>query len=510
MEAAPDLKPKPAGPCVLVVFGVTGDLTKRLLAPALYNLARERLLPEEFAIAGFAMDDWTQDAVRDRIAQNLKEQAGDSADAAAIEWLTSRVVYVRSTFDDPAGFEQLKQKLEALDQQYRTGGNYLFYFAIPPEFFLEVAQRVSAVGLLREQDGRWRRMVVEKPFGHDLNSARELNRALTALVRDDQIYRIDHYLGKETVQNVLVFRFANGVFEPIWNRRYVDHVQITVAETVGVELRGSYYDHTGALRDMVPNHLLQLLTLTAMEPPSSFMPHAFHNEQVKVLEAVPPSPPGPRATSVIRGQYASGTIGGKPVVGYRQEPNVAPDSVTETYIALKLAIDNWRWAGVPFYLRTGKRLRLRESEVTVQFRNPPLSLFRKGAVSLPEANRIVIRVQPDESILLAFEAKVPGPVVQIKPVAMRFCYRDYFGRENRTGYETLLYDAMIGDSSLFKRTDIIEAGWAVVQPILDAWQQSHGEDLCMYPAGSDGPPEADEMIQRDGRAWRPLGSGSPC
>ena len=468
------------------------------------------MLPEEFAIAGFALDEMTQDEVRDRIAQNLKEQAGDSVDAETISWLTSRLVYIKSTFDDPAGFEQLKQELEALDQQYRTCGNYLFYFAIPPEFFLEVAQKVSAVGLLREQDGRWRRMVVEKPFGHDLQSARELNRALTALVRDDQIYRIDHYLGKETVQNVLVFRFANGVFEPIWNRRYVDQVQITVAETVGVELRGRYYDHTGALRDMVPNHLLQLLTLTAMEPPSSFVPHAFHNEQVKVLEAVPPSPPELVAASVVRGIYTSGTIGDKPVKGYREEPNVAPDSVTETFVALKLAIDNWRWAGVPFYIRTGKRLGRRESEITVQFRNPPLSLFRKSAVSLPEANRIVIRVQPDEGILLAFEAKVPGPVVHIKPVVMRFCYRDYFGRENRTGYETLLYDAMIGDSSLFKRTDIIEAGWAVVQPILDAWQENHGEDLCTYPAGSDGPAKADELIQRDGRKWRPLGSGVPC
>ena len=346
-------KPEPPGPCALVIFGVTGDLTKRLLFPALYNLARERLLPADFAIAGFAFDEWTQDEVRGRIAGNLKSETDEEPDAAAIEWLTSRLVYVQSTFDDASGYARLKTALDTMDRERGTRGNYLFYCAIAPEFFLEVARQLSAAGLLDESDGRWRRMVVEKPFGHDLASARELNRALAQAARDDQIYRIDHYLGKETVENVLVFRFANGIFEPIWNRRYVDHVQITVAETVGVELRGGYYDHTGALRDMVPNHLLQLLTLTAMEPPSSFSPRHFHDEQVKVLDAVPVLLPGNLAACAVRGQYGPGTMDGKPVPGYRQEPRVAPDSRAETFVSLKLGVDNWRWAGVPFYLRSG-------------------------------------------------------------------------------------------------------------------------------------------------------------
>ncbi len=330
-----------------------------------------------------------------------------------------------------------------------------------------------------------------------------LNRRLTEVAEEGQIYRIDHYLGKETVQNILVLRFANGIFEPVWNRRYIDHVQITVAETVGVETRGGYYDHTGALRDMVPNHLMQLLTLTAMEPLSTFSPPALHNEQMKVLEAIPPLGARDCGLCTVRAQYQAGGVSGAPVPGYRQESRIAPDSRTETYVAMKLSVDNWRWAGVPFYLRTGKRLARRRTEVAIQFRKPPLTLFRNASLKLPQANRLVVEIQPEESIALEFEAKVPGPSVTVQPVAMRFCYRDYFGRKARTGYETLLYDAMIGDASLFKRGDVIEASWGVIEPVLKAWEQSSA-DLSFYDAGSDGPEAASEMVRRDGREWRPL------
>jgi glucose-6-phosphate 1-dehydrogenase len=380
-----------------------------------------------------------------------------------------------------------------MDGAHGTGRNCLFYLATAPEFFLEIAQRLGRAGMLNETGGRWRRLVVEKPFGRDLDSARQLNRDLTQVAEEAQIFRIDHYLGKETVQNILVLRFANGIFEPVWNRRYVEHVQISVAETVGVENRGGYYDHTGALRDMVPNHLLQLLTLTAMEPPSSFSPAALHNEQVKVLESIPPLGKRDCGLCTVRAQYQS----------YREEPRVAPDSSTETYTALKLAVDNWRWAGVPFYLRTGKRLATRRTEVVIQFRKAPLTLFRNAAVALPSANRLWIRIQPEESISLEFDAKQPGPSVTVRPVQMRFCYRDYFGLGGRTGYETLLYDAMIGDASLFKRGDVIEAGWAVVEPVLQAWEHPLAP-LAFYPAGSEGPLEAAELLKRDGYEWTPL------
>ncbi|MBV9504106.1 MAG: glucose-6-phosphate dehydrogenase, partial [Acidobacteriia bacterium] len=322
------------------------------------------------------------------------------------------------------------------------------------------------------------------------------------VVRDNQVYRIDHYLGKETVQNILVFRFANGIFEPIWNRRYIDHVQITVAESLGVERRGRYYDKTGALRDMIPNHLVQLLAVTAMEPPSSFSATAVQNEQVKVLESVPPIDPEDCVWCAVRGQYTGGTVGTEPVIGYREEPFVDPHSKTETYVALKLAVDNWRWAGVPIYLRTGKRMRKRYTEIVIQFRNPPLTLFRRSGASMPSANRLVIAIQPQERISLEFESKIPGPIVEAETVNMNFDYRDYFEVEPRTGYETLLYDAMIGDRSLFKRADMIEAGWSIIQPVLDAWGEDHGGPLYEYPAGSDGPEAADQLIHHQHRAWR--------
>jgi len=487
----------------MVIFGITGDLTKRLLFPALYYLAEQKLLPEEFAVVGYAIGDLDEQGLRDKLAGDVRAVV-PHAESSIVEWLVSRVHFIAAGFDDPTGWMRLHECLAAVNEQYHTAGNYLFYMATSPDFFLDVARRVGDEGLLKQDDGQWRRIIFEKPFGRDLASARELNHQLTTFMREDQVFRIDHYLGKETVQNILVFRFANGIFEPIWNRRYIDHVQITVAETVGVERRGGYYDHTGALRDMAPNHLFQLLALTAMEPPSSFSATALHNEQVKVLEAVPPVSPADCKHCTVRGQYVAGIIDETPVTGYRQEPLVSPVSQTETYVALKVLVDNWRWAGVPFYIRTGKRLPKRKTEIAIQFRNPPLTLFRKSRTTLPQANRLIISVQPEESIFLQFDAKIPGPVVTTQQVDMRFSYADYFGVENRTGYETLLYDAMVGDNSLFKRSDMIEDGWALVQPVLDAWSNGPGRDLQFYAAGADGPDAADAMMEQDRRAWRPL------
>jgi glucose-6-phosphate 1-dehydrogenase len=492
-------KPRPAGPCALIIFGAAGDLTRRLLLPSLYNLARDGLLSEQFAVIGVAR----APLGRDEFIAQVRRGMPEVETGAAVDWLVSRLQYVQADFNQQAGYSRLATKLEEADRTHGTAGNYLFYLATAPEYFLEAAERLGSEGLLNQTNGRWRRIVVEKPFGRDLGSARELNRGLSRIAGEEQVYRIDHYLGKETVQNILVLRFANGIFEPVWNRRYVEHVQITVAEAVGVELRGGYYDHTGALRDMAPNHLLQLLTLTAMEPPSSFSPAALQNEQVKVLGAIPPLGARECGLCAVRAQYTTGALAGGPVPGYREEPRVAPDSQTETYVAMKLAIDNWRWAGVPFYIRTGKRLAARNTEVVIQFRKAPLTLFRTASVTLPSANRLHIHIQPEENISLQFAAKVPGPTVTVLPVEMRFCYRDYFGRESRTGYETLLYDAMIGDASLFKRGEMIEAGWSVVEPLLQAWEHPL-TPLSFYPAGSAGPEAANELLRRDGYEWMPL------
>jgi glucose-6-phosphate 1-dehydrogenase len=492
---------KPVGPCVFVIFGITGDLTSRLLFPALYNLAHSRLLPAEFAVVGFSLSDLNESQLRDKLAMDLRQAIGAEADSEIVQWLVSRVRFVQSDFQSPSGWQQLDDLLARMDQDYHTGGNYLFYTATAPEFFLPLVRRLKEGGRLNEENGMWRRVIIEKPFGDGLESARALNRELLMAAREEQLYRIDHYLGKETVRNIMVFRFANGIFEPIWNRRYIDHIQITVAESLGVERRGSYYDHTGALRDMVPNHLVQLLALTAMEPTSSFSATAFRNEQVKVLESVPPICGDDLSSCVVRGQYSQGMEKQWALAAYRSETLVNPSSETETYIALKLAIDNWRWAGVPFYLRTGKRMHRRCTKVVIQFCNPPLAMFRSNQASLPQPDRLVITIQPAESISFEFEAKVPGPAIETRQVKMHFDYRDFFGIEHQTGYETLLYDAMAGDSSLFKRADMIEAGWAIVQPILDAWSAGRGGELYKYPAGTNGPPAADQLLAPDGRHW---------
>jgi glucose-6-phosphate 1-dehydrogenase len=493
---------RPADPCLMTIFGASGDLTKRKLIPALYNLARDRLLPEEFAVIGVARSEMTRAEFRRKIFQDVRPYVPGLIEPEIWGWLERRLYYLSGDFQDTQTYRTLRELLSQVDAEYRTRGNALYYLATPPELFSPIVQQLGAAGLTRETNGRWRRVIVEKPFGCDLESARALNRELQQVLQESQIYRIDHYLGKETVQNILIFRFANGIFEPVWNRRYVDHVQITVAESLGVEQRGGYYDHAGALRDMVPNHLFQLLTLMAMEPPISFEAGSVRDEQVKVLRALSPIMPAEIPQRAVRGQYGEGTMGGQRVPGYRSEAQIARDSCTETYVALKFLIDDWRWQDVPFYLRTGKRLPRRVSEIALQFKCPPHVLFRDTPVPCTNPNVLVLRIQPEEGISLRFEAKVPGPVMHLGAVNMDFRYADYFGNPPSTGYERLLHDCMIGDQTLFWRADMVEQAWSVVQPILQAWTGAPCPDFPNYAAGSWGPHEADALIQRDGRQWR--------
>jgi glucose-6-phosphate 1-dehydrogenase len=499
---APDGAGVPAGPCAMVIFGAGGDLAKRMLIPALYNLARGKLLPDQFAIIGISLEPYSSEEFRQRATENMNQLWANSVDQASWGWLVNRMQYVSGDLRDAALYTKLKGALEQVQKDQGTQGNCLFYLAVSPEFFPVVVQHLGSADLAREDTRAWRRVVIEKPFGHDLPSAIELNRSVGEVLKETQTYRMDHYLGKETVQNLLAFRFANGIFEPVWNRRYVDHVQVTVAEELGVEMRGGYYETAGALRDMVPNHIFQLISLTAMEPPISFEAHAVHDEQIKVLRAIQAFSPERVLDHAVRGQYGDGVIAGKHVVAYRAEPHVAPDSQTPTYVAMALQIDSWRWAGVPFYLRTGKRMARRFTEVVIRFRRPPLVLFRQTPVDSVTPNELVINIQPDEGISLSFEAKIPGPVVRLGAVNMDFQYSDYFGTTPSTGYETLIYDCMMGDPTLFQRADMVEAGWAVVQPVLDVWKALPPRDFPNYPAGSSGPPQADELLRRDGREWR--------
>jgi glucose-6-phosphate 1-dehydrogenase len=491
-------------PCAFVIFGAAGDLTKRLLLPALYNLAAARLLPDGFAIVGVARADMSDDAFRKHMAEALRQFATDGVDPRTLDDLIGRCHYVRGDFDDAATYERLKTRLREVGRSAGTGDNCMFYLATPPDLFAPVACHLGDMGLAEAPNGAWRRLVVEKPFGFDLQSACALNKELLGCFAEDQIFRIDHYLGKETVQNIMVLRFANGIFEPIWNRDHIDHVQITVAETVSVENRGKLYDHTGALRDMVPNHLFQLLALTAMEPPSRFDAGAVRSEKLKAIDAIRPLSAADVGADVVRGQYAAGRLKGKMLPAYREAPGVARDSVTETYVAMQLAVDNWRWAGVPFYLRTGKALAVRKTEIAVKFRSAPLALFRDMPVESLAQNLLVLRIQPDEGAALHFNAKIPGPEVRIENVRMDFKYADYFDAAPSTGYETLIYDCMIGDPMLFQRAVDIEAGWRVVDPILDAWRNSDGRDLCTYAAGSEGPARAQDLLADGGRQWRAI------
>jgi glucose-6-phosphate 1-dehydrogenase len=485
----------------MVIFGGAGDLTKRLLMPALYNLASTKLLPKEFAIVGVAHTQLGTDEFRNQLSEGIQKFAPVSVDPKLWEWFEQRLSYLQADFKDPHAYEQLKSQLAQIDQDYNTQGNYLFYLATSSDFFCDIIQQLGQAGLTQEDEGHWRRVIIEKPFGHDLESARSLNKNISTILTEQQTYRIDHYLGKETVQNILMFRFGNSLFEPVWNRQYIDHVQITVAETVGVETRGNFYETTGALRDMIPNHLFQILSMTAMEPPVSFEADAVRDEKSKLLKAIEPLTAESALTNTVRGQYGEGSIDGKPVAAYRAEQRVAPDSGTETYAALKLTIDNWRWAGVPFYLRTGKRLPRRASEVVIQFKPVPSLLFQQTSVQELTPNLLIIRIQPDEGIHLQFGAKIPGPVTQMGIVNMDFCYATYFGKTPSIGYETLLYDCMIGDATLFQRADTVELGWSVVEPILAAWKATPAKDFPNYAAGSWGPQAADDLLARDGRQW---------
>lgn len=491
-----------AGPCAIVIFGAAGDLTKRLLMPSLYNLAKSKLLPKQFVVMGFARTQMSNEDFRTKISRDIQEFASGSVDSQVWDDLVQRFYYVSGNFDDPAAYKQLKDLLTQVDTEHGTDGNYLYYLATAANFFAPIVQQLDAVGLARESEQHWRRVIIEKPFGHDLDSARSLNQSIGSVLTENQIYRIDHYLGKETVQNILVFRFGNGLFEPIWNRNYIDHVQITVAETVGVESRGNFYEATGALRDMVQNHMFQLLAMTAMEPPLSFDADALRDEKSKLLHAIVPLRPEDVLTHTVRGQYGEGTVKGQHVSAYRGSPKVAPDSNTETYVAFKLEIDNWRWAGVPFYLRTGKTLPQRLSEIVIQFKRVPHLMFRQTSIERLTPNALVLHIQPDEGISFEFGAKVPGPVVRMAPVEMGFHYHDYFNQAPSIGYETLLYDCMIGDATLFQRSDNVEIGWSVVQPILDAWKATPPDNFPNYAAGTWGPQEADQLLERDGRHWR--------
>jgi glucose-6-phosphate 1-dehydrogenase len=493
---------QPADPCVMVIFGASGDLTKRKLIPALYNLARENLLSKEFAVVGIARRGMSNDEFREKISQEIKEFTTSSVDPDLWHWFVRRLYYLSGDVQDPNTYRQLQSLLAEVDKEHGTRGNYLYYLATTPDFFSLIVQQLGAAGLAREGNGHWRRVILEKPFGHDLDSARVLNQEIRKVLNEKQIYRIDHYLGKETVQNIMVFRFANGILEPIWNRRYIDHVQITVAEDIGVEQRGGYYNEAGALRDMVPNHIFQLISLTAMEPPISFEADAVRDEQVKILHAIQPILPEEVLRYAVRGQYGEGIIGGERVPGYRSELGVPPNSVTETFVALKLHIDNWRWAGIPFYIRTGKRLPRRVTEVAIQFKRAPFVLFRKTPVEHLRPNLLVLHIQPDEGISLSFGAKVPGPLVRLGTVDMDFQYEDYFGSTQSTGYETLLYDCMLGDATLFQRADMVEASWSVVAPILDVWKALPPRNFPNYAAGTWGPQEADDLMSREGREWR--------
>jgi len=488
----------------MVIFGASGDLTKRKLLPALVNLAREGLLSRQFAIVGFAFDQMNTNSFRELLTKEINEFSAEPVDQKLWQWFLERIYYVQGNFSDDAAHQRLKDQLAEAEKKHNTQGNRFIYLAVAPQFFAPVVAKLGALGITREEAGRWSRVVVEKPFGHDLDSAIQLNKDLKETLDEKQIYRIDHYLGKETVQNVLVFRFANSIIEPLWNRNYIDHVQITAAESVGVEHRGAYYEKAGALRDMVPNHLFQLLTLTAMEPPISFAADAVRDKQTEILHAIQPPSPEDVLHNMVRGQYGSGTVAGERVPGYRSEPGVAPDSNTETFVALKLNIDNWRWADVPFYLRTGKRLCKRVTEISIQFRRAPFMLFRNTTIKDRRHNRLVIHIQPDEGISLRFGAKVPGSVMKLGLVNMDFDYARDFGTSHSTGYERLLYDCMMGDATLFQRADMVEAGWNVIQPLLDVWKALPPRGFPNYPAASWGPQEADDLLQRDGRAWRDI------
>lgn len=488
---------------VVVIFGASGDLSRRKLMPALYSLALQQLLPPELVVVGVSRSGWTDEQFREEMRQSVASHiTGHILDDDIWGAFSRRLHYVPASFDDPSAYARLAGVVDRL-RASGLPGNRLFYLATAPEFFPVIAERLGEAGLAHEEDGTFSRIVIEKPFGQNLDSARTLNERVGGVFGERQTYRIDHYLGKETVQNLLVLRFGNAIFEPIWNRRYVDHVQITVAEDLGVESRGGYYDQSGALRDIVQNHIFQVLSLVAMEPPARFDSRSVHDEKVKVLRAIPEITAELAPTTAVRGQYRAGFIAGQPVPGYRQEHGVAADSNTETFVAMRLTVDNWRWAGTPFYLRTGKRLPRRATEVAIQFKPAPHLPFAPTVVESTAPNLLILRIQPDEGASLRFSAKVPGPRVDIRNVSMDFQYGSSFLKPSAEAYERLLLDALLGDSTLFARWDEVERGWEIVDELLQLWKRT-AIAASNYAAGSWGPTEADALIRRDGREWRRL------
>jgi len=516
--AAPRRQPRPADPCAMVIFGAGGDLTKRLVVPALYNLVRTHVLPDNFALIGVDLAEGNAQSWRDHLYGALKSFVGnadaefnvDRIDEGVWKQLAGKMSYVQGDMTKPELYGSIGRVLAEAEKTHGTQGNVIFYLAVADRFFGVVVDELGKAKLTsldEDQTGQqrfWRRVVIEKPFGHSVESARELNARIRRTLYEDQIFRIDHFLGKDTVQSIMAFRFANGLFEPIWNRDRIDHVQITVAETVGVERRGKFYESAGALRDMVPNHVFTLLSMVAMEPPTGFDAASIRNKKAEVFAAMPAVKPA----LAVRGQYGAGTVLGQQVNAYRIEPNVAPDSNTETYVAMQLEIDNWRWAGVPFYVRTGKHMSQRKTEIAIRFKQAPHLPFRDTPVDTLRPNWLVLAIAPDEGISLQFEVKRRGPAVDLAAVKMDFRYDDWFPKEPNVGYETLLYDVMIGDPTHFMRADMVEQAWRVVQPVLDAWaaQKAGFPD---YASGSDGPKAADELLARDAkRAWRPVATGS--
>jgi glucose-6-phosphate 1-dehydrogenase len=484
-----------------VIFGASGDLTKRKLLPALFHLEQEGLLPDSFAVVGVARRDISAAFSAD-MTDGIMKGGGVDANDVKLKKFMDRVKYFTTNFDDDAGFEKLKGFLADIDDEFGTRGNRLFYLAVAPEYFAGITERLAKHGMTKAAtNSQWMHVIIEKPFGNDLESARTLNDEINRVLSEDQIFRIDHYLGKETVQNILVFRFANGIFEPIWNRNFIDHVEITAAECIGIEGRGPFYESAGALRDVLQNHVMEVLSFIAMEPPDNFESNAVRTEKLKVWHAIEPI----HVEDTVRGQYGPGRAEGEKVIGYREEDRVNPESNTETFVAMKLQIENWRWAGVPIYLRAGKRMAKRVTEVTVTFRQPPLHMFKSSKTTTPVGpNVLKMRIQPDEGISLTFGAKVPGPTTNVMPVEMNFSYADSFGKSTANGYERLLLDAMLGDGTLFAHRDGVEATWALMTPILEAWEQRPPSDFPNYDAGSWGPASADALLKRDRRKWYKL------
>lgn len=486
-------------PCIVVIFGASGDLTKRKLLPALYHLDQQNLLPEDFVVVGVARRDLSKTFAADMRDGIIKGGGVDETEEKLGKFV-DRVQYFATEFDSDEGFEGLKKYLAELDGKFGTKGNRLFYLAVAPEFFADITQRLGKHGMTKGEEGKsWVRVIIEKPFGTDLESAKQLNTAINAVLSEDQIFRIDHYLGKETVQNILVFRFGNGIFEPVWNRNYIDNVQITAAESIGIEGRGPFYEGAGALRDVLQNHVMEVLSFVAMEPPDSFESQAVRIEKLKVWKAIDAIP----VEDTARGQYGPGKVDGQDVIGYRQEDRVNAESQTETYAAIKLAIENWRWAGVPFYIRAAKRLQKRVTEVVITFKQPPLHLFKSSDAGSDQVtpNVLTLRIQPDDGIKLQFGAKIPGPTTNVAQVEMNFSYAESFGKSSANGYERLLLDAMLGNGTLFAEGEGVETTWALMTPVLEAWKQQK-KDFPNYAAGSWGPQEGDELLTRDSRAWR--------